>query len=270
MYNKQFTIDNRSKTSKISKRYYPVFDNENKILVGINKKSICDLNNLKIALFSHFEKQKNSQNKNVKVRVYTSKYGEFRFYNGLLYLDSQNIGAIKKKQDKKGIGILLMSILLLLLTFAIIMMIEVPDRSNQFTIKFYDNQTEWEDGKKIGIFPSTIQPGSEGNYSFSIKNTENVEVEYYFSISEVYNQQIITNFPMKYRLKINNLYVGDSKEWLDGSKLKFDQLIISSRSKDIFTLEWKWPYAANDTTDTFFGIENGEYALILKMTAQYH
>ncbi len=272
MYNARFTSDAVPKKVSYGLKYNGVYDENNNVVLGVNKKSICDLNKKQIATFSHIEDSTINGTK-TKIRCYDSSYGTFKIHDDVVRLNNQIIGTIRKKY-KKGIGSALFAIALIVLTIAIVALIEVPDRNGIITIDLTDKDGEFEDGRKIGIFPNTIHPGSNGVYTFTIKNTENVPVQYALNLSEMYNDEPISEFPMRYKLKMNNLYIVNTwnkDTWLDGNELVYSQLVIPPKSNTDFSLEWEWPFEnGQDKEDTDFGVDNGEYSLFLTITAQYY
>ena len=277
MFNPKLT-HNFNNVSNISKKYKEIIDNEGNILGGINKKSICDLNGVEIASFVSHIKQKNQNGKEIKVAKYESSFGNFKVYGDYVYLNNQLIGRYKK-ENKSGFAMLIASASLLLITTAILLLIETPDRTNQFVIDFKDEANLYEETGKIGVFPPNVHPGIDGRFVFSIKNNENVKVQYGFEIDEYYNQELIEDFPIKYRLRMNNLYVIPEElieyyepgEWIDGIDLQFLNVVMLARSEHEFTLEWNWEFEnGNDPTDTLLGNDNGNYSLILNLTAQYY
>lgn len=270
MYNARFTSDEVPKKVSFGLSYNGVYDENDKIVLGVNKKRICDLNKKQIATFSHIEESIVNGAKK-RIRCYESNYGTFKISEDVVRINNQIVGTIRKKY-KKGIGAALFAIALIVLTIGIIALIEVPDRNGIITIDLIDKDGTFEDGRTIGIFPEKIQPGSEGVYTFTIKNTENVPVQYTLDLKEMYNDEAIIDFPIRYKLKMNNEYIGDSVvTWLDGNELVFSQLIIPAKSNTDFSLEWEWPFEnGKDPEDTDFGIDNGKYSLFLTITAQYY
>ena len=50
----------------------------------------------------------------------------------------------------------------------------------------------------------------------------------------------------------------------------FTDLIIADRSTQQFALQWYWPYeSGNDSLDTYFGKDHGEYSIVISITAQF-
>ncbi len=271
MYNARFTSDEVPKKVSFGMRYNGVYDEDDKIVLGVNKKSICDLNKKQIATFSHIENSTVNGAKK-KIRCYESNYGTFKISDDdVIRLNNQIVGTIHRKY-KKGIGSALFAIALIILTIGIVALIEVPDRNGIISIDLIDKDGDFEDGRTIGIFPDKIHPGSHGVYTFTIKNTENVPVQYTLDLSEMYNDEPIIDFPIHYKMKMNNEYFGNSVvTWLDGNELIFSELIIPAKSDTDFAIEWEWPFeSGQDPEDTNFGIENGKYSLFLTITAQYY
>ena len=56
------------------------------------------------------------------------------------------------------------------------------------------------------------------------------------------------NVNLKFKMKLNGKYVvGDESTWKDGEDLTQKDRFISIHSNDIYTIEWKWIDAPNDT-----------------------
>ena len=56
--------------------------------------------------------------------------------------------------------------------------------------------------REIGVFDSTIHPGSEGEFDFEIINPHAKNIVYEMDVKQYYNGQEVTDFPMFYKLKM--------------------------------------------------------------------
>ena len=112
-----------------------------------------------------------------------------------------------------------------------------------------------------------IAPHSKGTYQFYLQNKTNTDIIYNIKFSD--EMQNFIN--MKYRLKLNNIYIkGNSENYVSLDELELSNIIILKDSTNIYTLEWYWD--DNDKLDTFVGSreEDNYYEINLYIeTAQY-
>ena len=266
MYNTSLTQGFNNKPS-ISRKYKLVFDDEGKVICGISKNDICDLNGIKIASFACKE---NVENSKVKQLVYSSNsFGTFRLIGNVLFYNDRRIGVTRNGPNKSSVLLLLVTCMLLLITFGIVSIIEVPNTQVP-VIVLNDTDGVVDVDRRIGVFNPSISPNSSGEYHFNIQNTNGKKMSYSLDVFEYYDGEIIENFPVRYRLKMNNLYINDESTWLHSSELSFKHLYIQSVSTQEFTLEWYWPFdSGNDTLDTYFGTDNGEYSIVISLKAEF-
>ena len=94
-----------------------------------------------------------------------------------------------------------------------------------------------EKGEKI------IFPGQSGEYEFVIQNNNDVPINY----SIKFYEKNIDNINIKYKLKINNVYViGNENTYETIDKLELQDIKILDKTKSLYTIEWKWEEADND------------------------
>lgn len=118
------------------------------------------------------------------------------------------------------------------------------------TFSILDSNINWYDSAQLNIFSNyayqmknIIAPGNSNTYNFIIRNNNSFPIKYTFKITEENNY----NVNMKYRLKQNGKYViGNSNSWVSYDKLSVADAIVSSKSKNVYTLEWKWIDSNND------------------------
>ena len=109
---------------------------------------------------------------------------------------------------------------------------------------------EWHQNDNINLFKTrnrkgekVVWPGHSGSYDFVVQNNNNDPITYELSLDEANRD----NINMKYRLKLNNVYVvGDEKTYESIDKVKLDNITILGKGKSLFTLEWTWEKADND------------------------
>lgn len=112
------------------------------------------------------------------------------------------------------------------------------------------------DGKNI------IAPHSYGKYQFYVSNISKKDVKYSMKFSDEMKKFV----NMKYRLKIDNVYIrGDENNYTTIDNLDVDEIVVLKDSTNIFTLEWYWE--DNDSLDTTVGSEKDTqyYKLNLKI-----
>ncbi len=127
------------------------------------------------------------------------------------------------------------------------------------------DNTSWSDLEEITVFENgrfgdkIIYPGIEGEYKFRLINTNPDTLIYSINFSEKNDY----NVNMLYRLKRNDTYLGDGT-YKSIFYLHFEDLEVETRCNDIFTLEWKWEDADNDTE---VGMSNATYVLNVRVDA---
>ena len=267
MYNSSYTKDFSNKLN-ISRKYKLVFDIDGKVLCGINKNSICDLNGDKIASFRKKNSIIDKMGKKATQVVYDSSFGVFRLVDRVLFLDNKRVGGLSKR-DGMSIAVLSVTALAIALVIAVVAIIDTPD-NDMPRIVLGDGEGLITSDREIGVFDDTIHPGSEGEFPFEIVNPHTKAMSYTMDIDQYYNNEIIEDFPMRYKLKMNNQYIAGLDSWTTSSNLEFESLIIEGESTTGFILEWCWPFeSGNDEYDTLLGVDNGAYHIKVNITAQF-
>ena len=235
------------------------------LLCGISNKCICDLNGNEIATFSRSERIVSGA---PKQKVYESKFGQFIYFNNALFLGGNKVGYVSKSDKKSSIFLLGTISVILALIFTTVSLIDTPNDDIP-VIRLTDKDGIIEDRKEIAVFDAMIEPGSTGKYSFSIYNPHYEQLSYNFSICEYTHNVKVSNFPMQYKIKMNNMYIINEDNWIRSDQLVFNDLIIPERSTQLFTLEWRWPFSIDDEIDTIFGVAAGTYTIEVNFTAQF-
>ena len=89
-----------------------------------------------------------------------------------------------------------------------------------------------------------IAPSSKGKYNFTVKNSSKNNISYNMKMTEENNW----NINLKYKLKQDNIYiVGNKDTWVDVKDLDVKNIISTNQSEHVYTLEWYWEDAENDT-----------------------
>lgn len=116
-------------------------------------------------------------------------------------------------------------------------------------------KNELFDGEKI------IAPGSNGKYTFLVKNLTGENLTYDIDFSDLMTNPI----NMKYTLKIDNIYIrGNKDSYVMVDDLQVDDVIVVKDSVNAFTLEWYWEH--NDAMDTYVGTRKEEQSYTLDIT----
>ena len=137
----------------------------------------------------------------------------------------------------------------------------VVDNSARFKIK--QGEVEFNELKELDIFKnkyfedrSIIAPGVHGDYSFTVEN----ESESVFRYNIAFAEENPYKINMVFKLKVNGEYVvGNEKNWVQGGNFFRTELILNAKSKDIYTVEWKWEDTDHDTEIGEQGGPGGAY-----------
>lgn len=113
------------------------------------------------------------------------------------------------------------------------------------------------------IVDGYIAPGSQNSYQFVVRNNNEFAIKYALNMIE-HNE---LNLNMKYKLKLNGKYIaGSVKEYVNAKELKCEDLPLMPYTYDVYTLEWKWIEAENDTE---VGIDiDSHYRINLNLSAE--
>lgn len=141
-------------------------------------------------------------------------------------------------------------------------------------ITVHDDVRTWETETKVDIFKiayengealvtvdgmgdKVIAPGTGNEYTFYLKNTGNVMLDYTLEIEAFFTPDT-QPIPVEVRLKgYDGTYLlGAEDSWADVLELNQvkDEASISVNRYAYYTLEWQWPYeSGDDTYDTLLG-----------------
>lgn len=242
---------------------------EKKQIGRVTNKYIFNRKGQKLATFSEIKKITLENGKSHRARVYLGDDGSYEVVGVLVYRNGILIGRIKffQKISNLIISLVLLLLFFLAITGLIIQFIPGPTPPVETYLDGQDKNGPWSDQKTIAVFDSQIQPGSSGEYEFSIVNKGNVDLLYSFTISEIFELQNVTNFPMQYRLEHNDEYLCD---WSKASEVEVSDYTLVTGQKHDFTLEWRWLFEGeNDEIDTFYGQIGGEYFIVLNIEVEH-
>lgn len=188
----------------------------------------------------------------------------------------------KKKRDRRIKIILIIIIIVLLLLFWLLgykmgkigygtkEVIANPDNeeNNKVSIiKVMQEDMEITKDTQIDIFNNTkfdgekiIAPKSRGEYQFCVSNETKNDIIY--NIKFLDEMDYFVN--MKYRLKIDNIYIrGNEEEYVKIDELDVADITVLKDSNNIYTLEWYWE--DSDKEDTVVGSQEDTQYYTLKL-----
>lgn len=166
-------------------------------------------------------------------------------------VDIQELNAKYAKRWKYIIfSLIFMFVILSMLVLHIITSHGVKNPYETKVIQVTSDAKDWYKNDNIDLFKDlndkgekVIWPGQSGSYEFVVQNMNKDAFVYHISLDEENEHHI----NMKYRLKLNNVYVvGDKNTYETIDKVKLDNIKILGKGKSLFTLEWTWEKSDND------------------------
>ena len=144
---------------------------------------------------------------------------------------------------------------------------EIVDYADRILVK--EGNKNFEELKELNIFNNSyfkdealIAPGVQGKYNFVVVNETPANFKYNINFEEV-NQYGVN---MVFKIKRNGEYIaGNEDTWLDKGTIDFLNYKLNAKTEDLYTVEWKWEDAENDTD--VGEIEGANYKLNVKVTA---
>ena len=192
-----------------------------------------------------------------------------------------NINELKKQRDRSRIlNIILIIIIIILLLLGYVVGSKIGKiglRSKETTTQPEEITQDDVDVTKetqLNIFNNEkfngekiIDPGSKGEVQICIRNKSNYDVSYDFNFTD--EMQYHVN--MKYKLKLDNVYIkGNKEEYKKLEDIKLKEVIVPKDSANIYTLEWYWE--DDDKNDTIVGSQQDKqyYKLNLEINARQY
>lgn len=144
----------------------------------------------------------------------------------------------------------------------------IVDNSDRF--KVLQGETQWSELKELDIFKnsyfndkSIIAPGVQGKYNFTVENESDSKFIYNIKFTEENPYKV----NMVYKVKVNGNYVlGNNENWVKHSDLSRSNLLLNEKTKDLYTIEWKWEDNYNDTQ--IGETEGAYYKMHIKVDAE--
>ena len=192
-----------------------------------------------------------------------------------------NVDELKKQRDRSRIlNIILIIIIIILLLLGYV----VGSKIGKIGLKSKETTTQPEEitqddidvtkETQLNIFNNEkfnrekiIDPGSKGEVQICIRNKSNYDVSYDFNFTD--EMQYHVN--MKYKLKLDNVYIkGNKEEYKKLEDIKLKEVIVPKDSANIYTLEWYWE--DDDKNDTIVGSQQDKqyYKLNLEINARQY
>ena len=192
-----------------------------------------------------------------------------------------NINELKKQRDRSRIlNIILIIIIIILLLLGYV----VGSKIGKIGLRSKETTTQPEEitqddidvtkETQLNIFNNEkfngekiIDPGSKGEVQICIRNKSNYDVSYDFNFTD--EMQYHVN--MKYKLKLDNVYIkGNKEEYKKLEDIKLKEVIVPKDSANIYTLEWYWE--DDDKNDTIVGSQQDKqyYKLNLEINARQY
>ena len=182
----------------------------------------------------------------------------------------------KQKKDKNDKTLLIIIIVILMLMLILlgyrVGKIGLLPSDNVKLIKVEDNEGLITEETELNIFNNTlfggqkkIAPKSKGSYKFCVENITRKDIKYKIEFSDEMKNPI----NVKYRLKLNNVYVrGNENEYVGIEDLNVEEILAIQDSNNIFTLDWYWE--DDNPNDTLVGSQEDDeyYKLNLKIEAE--
>lgn len=276
MYDARWTRDFDG-TLKLKRSCRRIYTEEGNLVGGLTSRRIYDLNGNVLGNAEKKEKRKDESGGTERTVLYQYKgkdpYGrdkaEYRLVGNQVYRNGEYVGEAEKKRN--GFPIVLISVTAAVIALVLaLVLLETPRTVPEISVR--DDNGYWGKGK-IAVLDETVYPGNSGAYTFVIENPNEADLRYSFRIYAEYNGEILNGeeleeFPLVFRLKTDDGYIGLS-DWLTAEETEFGGLEIASKEVQSFALEWRWSFeGGNDGLDTRYGTENGELALMLTLIGE--
>lgn len=186
----------------------------------------------------------------------------------------------RKKRDRRDkIALIIIIIILLLLCLLGYRMgkigyqnVSTNPTDNIRLIEVRDNDILMTKDTPLNIFENSkfegekiIAPKSNGSYKFCIENVTEENISYAIKFEDKMDLPI----NMKYRLKMDNVYIkGNKDKYVSLDELNVEDIIVLKDSINVFTIEWYWE--DDDINDTIVGSQESDqyYTLNLKIVAE--
>ncbi len=247
--------------------YRKLYDGDNNVVGGVNKKSICDAEGNTIADFSGVETAAGEAGKKAaKTKVYSSAMGEFKMASGgKVLLNGAPFGSVSNAWI---IPLALLATLGIVVgSSAVGLAVTKPwlPASEHPVISISDANGKWEG--TVDVLPDTIYPGGHGSHDFVIENPHDDPMIYRFSITETYNGEEVKDFPIMFRMLHDGKPATDY--WYRSDELEQFTFTVPKGSTYNCGIEWSWQYEKGvDEQDTIYGQDAGKYSLDITITSE--
>ncbi len=249
--------------SGIKPPFRKIYDSQNNVVGGVSKNSICDPNGASIATLSGVDAVTGENGKQSKVKVYESEMGEFRVSKGTVTLNGAAFGGVSNAWIIP-LALLSAFVFIVGVSVAALLVIRpwVPS-SKTPVIDIGDENGPWTE--TVDMLPSSIYPGSGDVHEFVLTNPHDDPMIYRFDIKELYNDEEVKDFPIKFRMLQDGEPITDY--WYTSEELEQFRFTVHKGDTYNCGIEWRWEFdSGNDERDTIYGKENGTYSLDITIT----
>ncbi|MBU5481398.1 hypothetical protein [Blautia sp. MSJ-19] len=146
-------------------------------------------------------------------------------------------------------------------------------QAKAFDFKVADDENVWSTNTSIELFHTSYQnskgeitvqsadskevvaPGTEGNYTFSLKNASKLDSNYQVWLEAGVNVSS-SGIPIEFRMAGSDGWVDDKGEWLSANELNkiTERKNLYSGKSTEYTLYWRWAFEREeDEADTSYG-----------------
>lgn len=117
-----------------------------------------------------------------------------------------------------------------------------------------------------------IAPGTSNSYTFTLKNTGSVSLDYEMQMRAYVTINMDVSLPIVVRLVDHDgeYLVGATDGWADVMELNNVEKkgVLASDRYANYTLEWMWPFEGDDTLDTYLGDLSGGADVDITLTIE--
>ena len=214
---------------KLKKSVNRVIDPAGALICGVSAYGIFDLNGKKIARYARTKKtDAGSMRKYEGLRTFWVKDGLLLSESGKVLGTIEQGGRSVFVPVAVALSILLAVVLLIVAVLGFPVSSFVPADAMPVLVISTDGE-RWGAEEELEIFDGKIAPGSSGEYVFEISNPTDYGMEYTLSLTD--DNDWGGRSPIQYRLRMNNVYIGEgwtamgeSEGGLSVSEIRFNSM----------------------------------------------
>jgi len=170
--------------------------------------------------------------------------------------DNRYIGCLKKPR-RTFFQMSVVSILLIFLTISILQTTVILSKMGmsllepevpEITVNNVSDGVPWSERMNINVLGNqSIYPGANGSYLFVVNNQNEKPILHNVAFREINKN----NIPIRYRIKVNELYI--SEDWQPISYIDLENIYLSSETRTLYCIEWRWAADIDDGIDSLAG-----------------